>query len=118
MKFFYKIISAFMGIIHVPIVVVIFFGWIFNGFWSYVYFVTLFLTLCSWVLLGYCLITKWEFDVRKKFMDIPNYHYEYLHYWGYKLLKININPKKIRFYGILFIVVSMIFFIVRMNLWR
>lgn len=113
MKTIYRITAIFLDIIHIPIVFIIFFGWVLNGFWSYVYLAILIITLLCWQILGYCPVTKWEFDIRRKYMNIPSYHYEYLHYWGYKFLNISINPKKVQFYGSLFIIVSIIIWFIK-----
>ncbi len=108
MKNFYKITSNVISIIHIPIIFFIFFGWLFTGVLSYIYLGILVGTLLSWQLLGYCILAKWEFDIRSKYMRVPKYHYEYLHYWSYKLFNLNINAKYIRNYGTLFIICSMI----------
>ncbi len=104
----YRTGAVALSLLHVPIVLVIVFGYLLNGFLSYFYFALLVVTLFSWIFLGYCPITKWEFDIRSKYMKMPKYNYEYLHFWGHKYLHINLSVKKIRFYSIVFLVISII----------
>lgn len=104
----YKILASLMSVLHVPIVIAVLFGHYLKGFGSLLYFLLLVITLLSWVILGYCPITKWEYDLRKKYMKVPKYHFEYLHYLGTKLLKIDISVKRIKIYSIIFVSVAIL----------
>ncbi len=111
-KIFLETITFLFSATHVLVLIVIIFGFLLPQNWTYLYISVLSVTLLSWVLLGYCPLTKWEFDLRKKYSTFPEYHYEYLHYWGYKLFKININPKIIRIVGSIFLAVLIIVWLV------
>lgn len=102
----YKVLANIMSVLHIPIVIAVIFGHYLEGVGSILYFLLLVTILLSWVILGYCPVTKWEYDLRKKYMNVPKYHFEYLHYLGTKILKIDISVRRIRVYSIVFVSVA------------
>ncbi len=94
-------------ILHFIFVIIIFFGWVFPSI-HFIYVLILSGTLLCWVVLGYCPITRWEFNIRRKYEPNLNYKNEYLEYYFSKFLKINIPVTYIRFYGTLFIILSLL----------
>ncbi len=101
------LIVNFLFISHFAFVIIIFFGWAFPNI-QFLYILVLSGTLLCWVILGYCPITKWEFNIRRKYEPNLNYRNEYLEYYFSKFFKVNIPVSFIRFYGILFIILSLL----------
>jgi len=65
-KNLYKIYANFVFVLHFILVLVVVFGWLIPGDFFYVFLIFFSLTLISEILLGYCVLTKIEFDLRKK----------------------------------------------------
>ena len=102
------IIANLFFILHFIFVAIIFFGWLFPKIYI-VYIIVLLITLFCWMFLGYCPITKWEFNIRRKYEPGLNYRNEYMEYYVSKFFKINIPVIFIRVYGIIFLVISLVF---------
>ena len=93
--------------IHLVIVFVILFGWGIDSIY-YLYMAVLAGTLLSELILGYCFLTKWEFDLRKKFQPNLNYDYSFLSYYGYKFVKQRISTKFIKYSALIFLFLSLV----------
>jgi hypothetical protein len=94
-------------VVHLALVLVILFGWYFPSiYWLYIG--SLAATLLSEAVLGYCILTKWEFDVRKKLEPNLDYDYAFLSYYFYKYIGINIPRRYIKYPAIVFLVVSLV----------
>ena len=105
-----KLFANLILLIHLALVFVILFGWHFESI-KLVYISALVLTLASEVFLGYCILTKWEFDLRKK--DEPNldYDYSFLSYYAYKLFGNRIPGKFIKYPALGFLIASIILYL-------
>ena len=104
----YKILflANLVFMVHIALVLVILFGWHFESIHT-IYVLILIITLISELFLGYCLLTKLEFDLRKKLDPALNYDSSFISYYGYRLLGLNIPGKYIRYPAIIFLVVSL-----------
>jgi hypothetical protein len=112
MKFKYTIFANLIFIFHVFVVLTILFDWLYPQY-RFIYLSTLILTLISEAILGCCILTKWEFDLRKKLEPSLDYDYGFVTYYGYKFFNINIPRKYVKYPAIVFLVVSII-----INLWK
>ena len=102
---FWKVNILFL--IHFILVFIIFFGWMLPSV-HFIYISVLFATLLCWTFLGYCPITKWEFNIRRKYEPELDYRNEYIEYYFSKFFKVNIPVTFIRFWGIVFLVISLL----------
>lgn len=78
-------------------------GWHFASL-HWLYISALALTLVSEVILGYCILSKWEFDLRKREDSNLDYDPAYLSYYTYKFLKLNIPRPYIKYTAIIFLI--------------
>ncbi len=91
MKSFYKISADIIFLLHIVIFLIALFGWIFPRIW-YLYVTTLALVLLSDLIFGYCLASKWEFDLRKKVNPEVKYAYAWSSYYTYKFTDHKLSP--------------------------
>ncbi len=64
-KFFYNLIANVVFLLHLFLVLVVCIGWAFPSLF-YLFLFLLSITALSEIFLGYCILTKWEFSLRKK----------------------------------------------------
>ena len=86
----HKIAANALFSLHFIIVLAVLFGWIFPSIW-YPYMVVLALTLLSDLVFGYCILSKWEFDVRKKIDPKIDYNYNWTSYYTYRFTRHRIS---------------------------
>ena|SRR3989344_7313193 len=96
--------------VHITLVFVILFGWVFQSI-SKIYLTALIATLASELSLGYCILTKWEFNLRKKLEPDLNYDYSFLSYYGYKILGNKIPEKVVKYAALIFLTGSLIMYV-------
>ena len=101
------LVANLFFVLHFIFVGIIFFGWMFPRIY-FLYISILLGTLFCWIFLGYCPITKWEFNIRRKYEPSLNYKNEYMEYYISKFFKINIPVIFIRAVGIIFLVISLL----------
>lgn len=65
-KNFYKTSADFVFVLHFVLVLIVVFGWLVPGRFFYVFLTFFALTLISEITFGYCVLTKIEFDLRRK----------------------------------------------------
>jgi len=92
-------IANIIFILHCFVALFIFTGWLFPQIKFY-YFCFLIIWILTWIFLGYCPITKWEFTLRNKYDKNINPEAEIIKYYIYKLFKIEIPSKVIFISGI------------------
>ena len=100
-----------LAILHPVVTLTILFGWMFDILF-YIYGSVLFLTLLSWMWYGSCVLSEWEFVLRKKLEpELPEYEHAYIHYHLRKVF--NRPPSKlfIRRIGTIFISLSLLLWI-------
>ncbi|GEM_PF-6601147 len=81
-------------ILHCILGVFILTGWLFSEI-KVLYLAVLCMWLSSWIFLGYCPPTKWEFSLRRIYDKSINPNDEAIKYYMYKFFKIDIPTKKI-----------------------
>lgn len=108
----YAILANSILSIHLVIVAIMLFGWMFTSV-SYLYLLTLVTTLLFELALGYCPLTKWEFNLRKKLEPNLSYDYSFLSYYGYRLFQHRVSYKFIRYSALTFLVLSIVFCLIR-----
>ena len=107
-----RILADILFVSHLVWVTIILFGWWFTSI-EYVYLGVLISTLVSELVLGYCILTKWEFDLRKKLEPNLNYNHSFISYYGYKYFRVNPPDRLVKYLAILFLTGSLIVFYVR-----
>jgi len=107
MKLIYKIFANFIFIIHSITLFIILLGWTIPSIW-YVYISILILTLLSELAFGYCILSKWEFDLRKKINSSLNYNYHWSTFYTYRFTQGRISEKFFDYATTIFLVISLI----------
>jgi hypothetical protein len=83
-------------------------GWWFPQI-RFVYLAVLLAWLSSWIFLGYCPLTKWEFTLRRKYNNEINPNNEAIQYYAYKFFKKHIPAQAIFTGGlIVFIILTLL----------
>lgn len=90
---------------HCVVVAVIGFGWIISSLWP-LYMATLFVTLISELSLGYCFVSKWEFDLRKSNDPSVEYDYGFSSFYTYKLTYQRLSKRFIKYAALTFLIGS------------
>lgn len=103
----YRIAADMVFLIHFVVVVIVLFGWLIPDVWP-LYMLVLVGTLLSELLLSYCVLSKWEFDLRKKIYPNLNYEYSYTSYYTYKLTRQHLSERFFARTGILFTSLSIL----------
>ena len=75
-------------------------GWFFPRI-KFIYLTALILWLSSWLILGYCPLTKWEFMLRRKYNKDINPNDEAIQYYMKKFFNKNISAKAIFTVGLI-----------------
>ena len=86
------ILANTIFLIHSAVVLIAFFGWLFPKIWI-IYMAVLILTLLSDIIFGYCILSKFEFAIRKKNNPKTDYNYTFSSYYTYKLTNQRISDK-------------------------
>jgi hypothetical protein len=105
MRFLHRIAADGIWLFHLGVVVLVLFGWLVPELWG-LYIMTLGGTLLSELILNYCFLSKWEFDLRKKINPEIDYDYSYASYYTYKLTHRHLSTRFLARTGIVFTSVS------------
>ena len=92
MKFAYRLGADAIFTLHLLLVVLVVFGWTVPTLWP-IYMVAMVITLASDVVFGYCIFSKWEFDLRKKVNPDTNYNFTWTTYYTYKVTNYKISDR-------------------------
>ncbi len=84
MRLFYRIAADALFLFHFFLVSFGLFGWTVPALWP-LYMTLLAATLMLDLTLGYCLLSKWEFDLRRKIDPTIEYDFSWTTYYTYKL---------------------------------
>jgi len=101
-----RIVAEGIFLFHCAIVVIIGFGWTITSIW-YLYMLTMIATLISELALGYCFLSKWEFDLRKQIDPHLDYDYGFSSYYTYKLTRRRLSKRFIANAALSFLVASL-----------
>lgn len=107
MKLLYRIGADAIWIVHFLVVVLVLFGWLVPSIW-YIYIIVLSGTLLSELIWSYCVLSKWEFDLRKKCNPDISYDFTYSSYYTYRLTQGYLSPRFLGQAGIVFCSLSLI----------
>jgi len=84
---FYLTVANSIFFIHTGFFLMILAGWAIPGIF-YVYLPMLIASLVSELLLGYCVLTKWEFGIRKRLFPAFRYEHSFLIHYARKFFHI------------------------------
>lgn len=73
-------------------------GWLFPSL-KYVYFFALLSWLGSWIILGYCPLTKWEFLLRRHYDPLVDVNHEIIRYRLKKHLNVEVSHARVLLAG-------------------
>jgi len=91
MKFLYRVGAEAIFALHFLTVLLVVFGFLVPSLW-YVYIAALVATLISDLIFGYCILSKWEFDLRRRFNpSVPKYDFAWTTYYTYKFTNQQIS---------------------------
>lgn len=90
MRFLYRIGADGIFVAHLLLVLVVVFGFLIPSIW-YLYMTILVATLLSDVVYGYCILSKWEFNLRKKLDPGVTYNFTWATYYTYKVTNYRIS---------------------------
>lgn len=102
----YRVASETILLLHLVVVLIAVFGFLFPSI-QYLYIGILLLTLISDLFLGYCILSKWEFDLRRKSNPTIDYNYTWTSYYTYKLTRYRISDTFYWRTSIVFLVVAL-----------
>jgi len=107
-KLFYKITADLIFVTHLIIVLIVLFGWIWSSIWL-LYAIVLIVTILSDFIFGYCIISKWEFNLRKKVNPAVDYDYTWSSFYTYKFTQNKLSKPFINISAKVFLIASLIF---------
>jgi len=97
--------------IHTGFFLIILAGWAIPGIF-YVYLPMLIASLVSELVLGYCVLTKWEFGIRKSLYPTLHYDHSFVIHYARKFFRIGRSAgpgkKSIRFGGYSFVLLLLL----------
>lgn len=86
-KTIYHAIADIVFITHLLLVVLVAIGWIFPTLF-YFSLTTMFLTVLSELIFGYCVLSKWEFGIRRKLNPTKEYDTSCIMHYGRALFDL------------------------------
>jgi hypothetical protein len=79
-KVLLRLVADSICLLHLVIFLVAVFGWLVPSMWQ-VYLATIIVTVISDLIFGYCIISKWEFEIRKLIDPAIDYDYTWTTYY-------------------------------------
>lgn len=80
-KFFYNTFANVIFLMHLSLVLIVCIGWLFPSIF-YLFLTLLVGTALSEVFLGYCILTKWEFGLRRKINSTKQFDTSCIFHYG------------------------------------
>lgn len=106
MRLVYRIGADIIWLAHLAVVLIALFGWLVPSLWS-VYMAVLAGVLISTLGLGYCILSKWEFELRKRIDPSLSYDFVYSSYYTYRLTRGYLSNEFLARAGIVFAALSL-----------
>ena len=106
MKFLYKISADVIFLVHFVLVFIVLFGWSTPAI-SNIYVGILIITLLSDLIFGYCILSRWEFYLRKKLNPELNYSYSWTTYYTHQFTQKHISENFFKWAAIIFLAGSL-----------
>jgi hypothetical protein len=108
-RFFYLTLANFLVFLHIPVLFILLFGWRLEHP-SWVYPLVLMGTLGTQIVTNSCILTKWEFTLRKKLDPTLSYDASFLSFYAYKYSNIRISSSLLRILSYLFLSISLLIY--------
>lgn len=106
MKTFEHIAAVGVFALHCLVMVVALFGWLWPSIWpAYIALITF--VLIQDIFLGYCILSRWEFSLRRLLNPKLRYDYTFSSFYTYKLTHKRLSTKFVRIAGIVFLSASL-----------
>ncbi len=102
-----RIAADIVFVAHFLVIVIIGIGWLFPSIW-YLYMAILFGTLLSELFFSYCILSKWEYQLRRIADPAVEYEYEFASYYTYRLTRGYLSGRFLRVAGTAFVSLSII----------
>lgn len=106
MKLLYRTGADALWVTHFSVVVMALFGWLIPWLWP-VYIAVLVGTLASTLMFGYCILSKWEYQLRREADPEVEYDFSYASYYTYRLTRGHISPKFLAQASVIFVSLSL-----------
>lgn len=103
----YRAGAEIVFFVHLAILLIALFGWLFPSIWL-LYMSVLAATFTSNGLLGRCILSDWEFGLRKRYDPATSYDYSYSSFYTYKFTKQRISDGFLLKAGLVFTGVSFV----------
>jgi hypothetical protein len=118
-RFIKLVLAWFLAALHLIVTLIIFFGWSISSI-SYIYISVLVGTALSWLLTGGCILSKFEYEVRRNLdPQLEEYDHSYIHFHLRKWLGKAPSINFIRNAGYVFISTSIVVWTVDyFDLWQ
>lgn len=92
----YLALANVLFLIHCVLVIILLFGWLVEALY-YVYIASLFSTLLSHIIFGYCLLTKWEFTLRRRLHPGLYYDSTFIGYYCHRYIQRETSTKFLKY---------------------
>jgi hypothetical protein len=93
-------------ILHCVVGVIIFLGWLWPSIWPLYVAILLIVFFQNWIL-GYCILSRWEFSLRRMINPKLRYKYNFTTYYTYKLTRQPLSTRFVQIMGTVFIASSL-----------
>jgi len=87
-----RVLADFLCALHALVVLIILFGWLVPSMWP-VYMGLLVATLLSDLVFGYCILSKWEFQLRQQHNPQTSYNYYWTTHYTHRLTQGRISDQ-------------------------
>jgi hypothetical protein len=112
MKTLEHIAAVVVFLVHCVVLGLLLFGWFVPELRPAVYVLAT-ITLLQDIFLGYCILSRWEFSLRRMLNPKLRYNYTFTSYYTYKLTRQRIRTNFLRYVGIAylgsFLLISLVF---------
>lgn len=107
MKNVHRLMAEMLFIFHVGLLLINILGWLVPSIWN-LYIFCLAVTLLFELVYGYCILSKWEFDLRKKNKPNLDYDYYWTSFYTHKLTQGRISEAFFKRYTRVFLISSLL----------
>ena len=105
MNFLYRTAANLIFVFHFFLVLLVLFGWLVPSLW-YLYMATLVATLISDLVFGYCILSKWEFSLRRLVNPKLNYDFTWTTYYTHKFTNQKVSHRFFKQTAVVFLILS------------
>jgi hypothetical protein len=94
-------------VLHCVVVVIIVFGWLWPHIWPLYIAIITYTLFQNWIL-GYCILSRWEYALRRMINPKIRYKYNFTTYYTYKLTHKRISTRFVQVAGTVFLATSLV----------